>query len=79
MAFFPFLQIHTFKGMTREESKIILKMLKKHVTKEKYCYNHHWQDGDMVISDQWHSLHKRQYCETISTRLLHRAMYYFIY
>jgi taurine dioxygenase len=73
--FFPYLQIHTFKGMTREESKVILKMLAGHVTQDKYCYHHNWQDGDMVICDQWHGLHKRQHCETISARLLHRAMY----
>lgn len=77
--FFPYLQIHAFKGMTREESKVILKMLKDHITQEKYCYHHNWQDGDMVICDQWHGLHKRQKCETISTRLLHRAMYDYIY
>jgi alpha-ketoglutarate-dependent taurine dioxygenase len=73
--FFPFLQIHTFKGMTREESKVILKMLANHITQDKYCYHHKWQDGDMIICDQWHGLHKRQHCETIGTRLLHRAMY----
>jgi alpha-ketoglutarate-dependent taurine dioxygenase len=73
--FFPFLQIHTFKGMSREDSKVILKMLKDHITQDKYCYDHNWTDGDMIICDQWHGLHKRQRCETIGTRLLHRAMY----
>lgn len=73
--FFPFLQIHTFKGMSREDSKVVLKMLAEHITQEKYCYHHNWKDGDMIISDQWLGLHKRQHCETISTRLLHRAMY----
>lgn len=73
--FFPYLQIHTFKGMSREDSKKILKMLAEHITQEKYCYHHNWEDGDMVICDQWHGLHKRQHCETIGTRLLHRAMY----
>jgi alpha-ketoglutarate-dependent taurine dioxygenase len=71
--YFPFLQICRFDGMTREESKKIMDPLSKHVTDTKYCYDHHWEDGDFVISEQWLGIHRRLEFDKMQYRLLHRA------
>lgn len=75
--FFPFLQISHFVGMTKEESKILIDELADYTIQEKYCYHHDWQDGDLVISEQWLGIHKRWRFEKIATRLLHRAVFDF--
>jgi alpha-ketoglutarate-dependent taurine dioxygenase len=75
--FFPFLQVSRFAGMTREESKQIMDPLAEYVIQEKYCYHHDWEDGDIVISEQWLGIHKRWRFEKIYTRLLHRAVFDF--
>ena len=33
--------------------------LKKHILQDKYRYDHHWEDGDLVVSEQWLTIHKR--------------------
>lgn len=71
--YFPFLQISRFDNMTREESKPLLDMLSEHVTQKKYCYEHHWRDGDFVISEQWLGIHRRLHFDGMKDRLLHRA------
>ena len=70
--FFPFLQIMEFVNRTDEEFKRIMDTLTKHVLNEKYVYDHEWEDGDLVISDQWLSIHKRWAFEAMDKRLLHR-------
>ena len=75
--FFPFLQLVRFKDMSDEESQEIIKPLAKHTTQEKYLYHHIWQDGDVVISEQWLGIHKRWAFDGMPTRLLHRAAFDF--
>ena len=75
--FFPFLQISHFVGMSKEESKELINKLADYTVQEKYCYHHDWQDGDLVISEQWLGIHKRWRFEQIATRLLHRAVFDF--
>ena len=70
--FFPFLQIHQIDGMTEDQSREFIEMLRDHVLQERYMYHHDWQDGDIVIAEQWLGIHKRWRCETIATRRLHR-------
>jgi taurine dioxygenase len=72
--YFPFNQIYNFEGMTREESKKIIVPVMNHLTQSKYMYTHEWDDGDVIISDQWTSLHMRSPCDNTS-RLLHRATF----
>jgi len=73
--YFPFNQIHKFEGLSEKESKEILKHISAHITQEKYCYHHDWEDSDIVITDQRFGLHMRHRCEHISTRLLHRSVF----
>jgi len=75
--FFPFLQISHFVGMSKEESQKIIQPLADFTTQEKYCYHHDWEDGDLVLSEQWLGIHKRWRFEQIATRLLHRAVFDF--
>jgi alpha-ketoglutarate-dependent taurine dioxygenase len=70
--FFPFLQIHQIDGMTEEESREFIIKLRDHVLQEKYMYHHEWEDGDVVISEQWLGIHKRWEFQDIDSRLLHR-------
>jgi taurine dioxygenase len=44
------------------------------LTQEKYVYNHHWKDGEIVLNCQWHSLHKRNQFEAVEKRMLWRIM-----
>lgn len=70
--FFPFLQFRNFIGMTVEESQALASQLRNHILQEKYIYHHDWQDGDVVLSEQWLGLHKRWAFDNIASRLLHR-------
>lgn len=44
------------------------------LTQEKYVYEHHWKNGDIVLNCQWHSLHKRNQFEAVEQRMLWRIM-----
>jgi alpha-ketoglutarate-dependent taurine dioxygenase len=75
--FFPFLQFRNFVGMTEDESREFIKPLIDHVLQEKYIYHHDWQDGDVVISEQWLGIHKRWRFEGMPNRILHRITFDF--
>jgi taurine dioxygenase len=73
--FFPFLQIDHFQGLTKKQSREILARISKHITQDKYVYTHDWDDGDLVIFDQYLGIHKRNRCEHNISRLIHRAAF----
>jgi alpha-ketoglutarate-dependent taurine dioxygenase len=75
--YFSFLQIDGFLGMPEEESKEIIEWLTQHTTQDKYCYHHDWEDGDVVIAEQWLGIHKRWPFEGIENRTLHRIAFDF--
>ena len=64
--YFPFLQI--FGGLEPD----LFETLKNHVLKEEFVYHHDWEDGDVVISEQWLSIHKRWAFDKMDQRVLHR-------
>ena len=72
--FFPFYQILEFEGDNSDFNNV-MKYITNHVTQEKYQYHHEWQDGDVVISEQWLSIHKRWRFEEMDKRLLHRIAF----
>ena len=55
------------------------KILKEHCFQDKYVYNHKWHPGDIVISDQVLTLHKRVEWEPeiIAKRVLHRITFHY--
>ena len=70
--YFQFLQIHQVVGYNEDQSREFILNLKEHVLQEKYIYHHDWDDGDVVMSEQWLGVHKRWKFENIHTRMLHR-------
>jgi len=76
--YLSYFQLDRFEGMTREESMAIAKPLHEHLTQDKYCYHHDWQNGDAVIGDQWFGIHKRWPFAKITERLLHRSVFGYV-
>lgn len=75
--YFPFLQISGFEELTAEQSKEIMDWLAPYTIQDKFCYHHDWQDGDVVIGEQWLGIHKRWPFDQIEERLLHRIAFEF--
>lgn len=73
--FFPFLQIFEFINYPDAYFKSIKEDLVDHVLNKKYMYDHYWKDGDVVISEQWLSIHKRWECNFMDKRILHRIAF----
>jgi alpha-ketoglutarate-dependent taurine dioxygenase len=73
--YFPFLQIFEFEGNRNKDFNRIMNTLKDHVLQDKYVYHHDWQDKDVVLSEQWLSIHKRWKFEKMEDRVLHRIAY----
>lgn len=73
--YFPFLQIFGMPGKTENEFNELMTELIEHVTQEKYVYHHDWIDGDVVISEQWLSIHKRWEFDKMDERVLHRIAF----
>lgn len=73
--FFPFLQIFGFENHSDEEFKDIMNELKDHILQEKFMYHHDWKDNDIVISEQWLSIHKRWPFDGMGERVLHRIAF----
>ena len=71
--FFSWFQTHFIQELEKEESRHFIETLRQHCEREKYMYDHHWEDGDVVISDQWQSIHRRWAFEHMDKRLLHRV------
>ena len=73
--YFPFLQILGMVNKTQEQFQDLMNRLIDHVTQPQFIYDHHWQDGDVVISEQWLSIHKRWAFEDMEKRVLHRIAF----
>lgn len=52
------LHLNRVVGMDDAESDNLLKELVAHVTSQKFSYVHDWQAGDLVLWDNWRTLHK---------------------
>lgn len=73
--YFPFHQILEMKDTPQEECEEIKQLLIEHVLQEKYIYHHDWEDHDLILSEQWLSIHKRWAFENMESRVLHRIAY----
>lgn len=60
-----------------EADEDLFSKLQEHIFQEKYIYHHEWEVGDIVLSDQLLTLHKRQLRsdEVFEKRLLHRLTF----
>jgi alpha-ketoglutarate-dependent taurine dioxygenase len=70
--YIPF-QMKKFIELSQEVSDSLKEILTDHIFSKQYVYHHDWEDGDIVISDQWYGLHKRWAFDKMDERLLHRA------
>jgi alpha-ketoglutarate-dependent taurine dioxygenase len=70
--YIPF-QMQKFIELPQDESDKLKEKLTNHIFNDKYVYHHDWEDGDIVISDQWYGMHKRWPFDKMDERLLHRA------
>lgn len=73
--YFPYHQILEMQDTPQEECDALIEELRQHVVQDKYIYHHDWQNHDIVISEQWLSIHKRWYFENMEDRILHRIAY----
>jgi taurine dioxygenase len=73
--FFPFFQIDHFQGLSKKRSRELLLSISKHITQEKYVYHHNWDNGDLILFDQYLGIHKRNQCDHNTSRLIHRAAF----
>lgn len=73
--FIPFFQTFEFVGHSEEEFYFWKEYLRKHCVQEKYIYHHDWEDGDILINEQWLSQHKRWEFEGMDERVLHRVAF----
>jgi len=62
------------KEMEHERVVRLARTLRSIVTTGKYLYDHHWEDGDILLNEQWISLHRRPPFKDIAKRFLYRMM-----
>jgi alpha-ketoglutarate-dependent taurine dioxygenase len=71
--FFSWLQFYRFTDMTVEDSKQIADQLRDFILDDpNHIYEHHWEDGDVLLAEQWLGVHKRHAFEHMDRRVLHR-------
>ncbi len=76
--FLPFLQAHTFFGYSEEYSRPIMERIWNYCLQEKYIYHHDWSNTDEILMmEQWLSVHKRWAYDHRPERLLHRSEFDF--
>lgn len=56
---YPWSVIRGFTGMDRKTSHDMYYKLKEHTMSDAYVYRHKWEAHDICLSDQQHSLHRR--------------------
>jgi taurine dioxygenase len=60
-------------GMPLEESEALLKALWEHCAQTRFCYEHRWSQGDVVVWDNRATLHRRDGFDPESRRVLYAA------
>ena len=70
--FMPFNQVHFVKDWDKPLGRQLIEKLRDFVLNPKYVYHHDWEDGDLVIADQWSGIHKRWEFAGMENRVLHR-------
>ena len=60
-------------GCSPEESEALLNRLWEHATQPRFCYEHKWSVGDVVVWDNRATLHRRDPFDAKSRRVLYAA------
>jgi taurine dioxygenase len=64
---------HNFLGMDRDQTKAVLNRLDEHLNRPGGHYRHKWQDGDVVIGDNFSVAHQATPTDPRFPRILHRV------
>ena len=68
--------LHFHNQARCQEDPSLIEELREHCYQDRYIYNHQWKEGDIVLSDQIITTHRRVGAD-ISERLLHRYTFFF--
>jgi len=60
-------------GCTLEESEALLGELWAHATQDRFCYEHRWAVGDVIVWDNRATLHRRDAFDAQARRVLYAA------
>ena len=60
-------------GMDRTEGDPILEALVKHTLDGRFTYLHDWEEGDMVLWDNWRTMHTAWGSPPGHDRVVHRT------
>lgn len=67
------LHVDYYEGVSVEQSAEITDRLKQHIlSNPEYRYQHNWQDGDVLLMEQWLGVHRRPPFENMQQRVLDR-------
>ncbi len=66
-------QLVDMVGMERSEGDALLEELVAHVTDGRFSYVHDWQEGDMVLWDNWRTMHSAFGTPPDCHRVVHRT------
>jgi taurine dioxygenase len=65
----------TIQGMDEAEAQALFKTLLAHLIQDRFCYQHAWQAGDVLMSDNRCSMHRAsEWDEGAEQRRLHRII-----
>lgn len=73
--YYPFLQDIKIIDESEEKIQSVHEQIVEAMLKEEHIYHHHWRDGDLVISDQWQSMHARKIYNYDTDRVMHRIAF----
>jgi len=61
------------EGLELDESEALLDALWSHATQEKFAWHHSWKPGDLMIWDNWATMHHRNPFDENARRIMHRT------
>lgn len=64
---------HTVEGMDVMEGRLLLNELREWATREEFTYSHEWSEGDLVIWDNTGTMHRAEWYDVTSGRLMVRT------
>lgn len=64
---------HTVEGLDVMESRLLLNELREWATRDEFTYSHEWSEGDMVIWDNTGTMHRAEWYDVASGRLMVRT------
>lgn len=73
--YFPFNQVFGMADTKDGEFEMLKDELMDYILDERFVYHHDWVEGQILLSDQWLSIHKRWEFDKMEERLLHRIAF----